>query len=125
MGPITLTAGINEGRDTVRIEIAADGRPLAEANLDAVDLDALIHDLGVLRGAMTEPVTPSLDPHARVDFVRDPAWLVPDAHSGPGGTTLLTLRHPGFGWLGFLLEWERARAIGAALERWSKGPSSG
>jgi len=113
MGRMTFTCGFNENRESGYLEMQEDGQPLARMYFDAATLEDLIRDLARCRSHLTEAVAPELDPGARIETERFPAWRVPDTHSGPG--TVLALRHSGMGWLGFLLEAERAQAIGKAL----------
>ena len=115
MGRMTLETGVSEDRQTAVLEMHEDGNPLAHMLVDASTLEAVIRQLAVLRSQMAEEVTPALDPMSRLEAVPQPAWLVPNQHSGPGGV-LMALRHPGYGWLGFLLEKENAHALGKALQ---------
>jgi hypothetical protein len=124
MARIAIHCAATEDREQVVIEIRDGDRGLAHAILDASDTEALIRRLGQLRAALNDPVPGELDPGARIEFANAPAWKVPDTHSGPSDL-VLALRHPGLGWLGFLLEAERAKEIGTALiETPPKRPSS-
>jgi hypothetical protein len=120
MGRITVFSGLSEDRNTAAVEIREDEKPLAHAIFDAAELEGFIRTLAQLRWHMTEEVSPELDPGARVEYVEWPAWRVPDRHTGPSGTTLLALRHPGLGWLGFLFPHEVGRTVAQALIDWSK-----
>lgn len=115
MGRMTFLAGVSADRDTTVIEMHEDGKPLAHMFVDAATLEGLIRQLGQCRAAMNETVADEIDPGARIETLPSPGWRIPDTHSGPSGTVLMALRHPGLGWLGFLLEEARAREIGAAL----------
>lgn len=116
MGRITVFSGVDENRTTAVLEIREDDKPLAHVTFDAAELEGLIRKLSKLRVHMAEQVAPELDPFSRIDDpVDQPAWKVPDTHTGPANRTMLLFRHPGMGWLGFLLEPERANAISGAL----------
>jgi hypothetical protein len=115
MGRITFHSGVSQDRQQTVLEIHDDGKPLAHIVVDAAMLEGIIRGLGACRSAMAEAVPGELDPGARLEVTPLPAWTIPNRHSGPNGTLLLGLRHPGLGWLGFLLEEERARQIGSAL----------
>jgi hypothetical protein len=108
---MTFAAGIKEGGDTAILEMHEDGKPLAHLYLDAAELEGLIRDLAKIRATMADQVAPALDPGGRLDLERSPAWIA-DTRDG---NAVLALRHPGMGWLGFLLEMEKAQAIGTAL----------
>jgi hypothetical protein len=62
---------------------------------------------------MTEQVVPELEPVFRIATVEEPAWRVSDPM--PDGRRILALRHPGFGWLGFVMLQDRADDIARGL----------
>ena len=115
MGKMTFVSGVSEDKQSAVVEMREDDKALAHMTFDAATLEGLIRRLGECRATMTETVADELDPGSRLEVLPFPAWKVPDTHSGPSGTLLLALRHPGLGWLGFLLEEARARQIGTAL----------
>ena len=82
---------------------------------EASDVELLIHNLARARMALNEPVTPELELGSRVPAESQPAWRVSQQQIGVEQTTLLALRHQGMGWLGFLLERDRAKLIGQAI----------
>ena len=89
------------------------GRALAHVALQAPELDSLVRQLAELRSCLGEPVPRTLDPGARLVALVDPVWQAkplssPDAPDG----VVLALRHPGLGWLGFLLPWPEAAMLG-------------
>ena len=115
MSRMTLTAGLSEDKQTAVVEMREDGNPLAHMIFDAATLEDAIHKLAQARAELADEVPQSLDPGSRLSAIRFPAWRVPDTHNGPSGTMALALRHPGLGWLSFLLEEGRSREIGQAL----------
>jgi hypothetical protein len=118
---VRIKAGLTEDRETAVVQLEQDdGTALGHITLDASGLATFIDEMQQCRSAMVEEVSPQLDPQSRVQTVQSPAWRVPDTHSGGGNGTLLALRHPGLGWLGFLLEKDRALAIADALKRYSR-----
>jgi hypothetical protein len=121
MARMTCTAVPTDDRQSAVLQMHEDGKPLAHMILDAASLEGLIRDLARVRARLAEEVTPELDPGARIDIEASPAWKIPRTHTGPPGV-VLALRHPGVGWLGFLLDKERAQAIGKAL---TKTPPAG
>jgi hypothetical protein len=86
--------------------------PMASALIhDAGQVDDLIAGLEFLRRGMIEQVPPTLDPGSRLDSIIGPAWRATDTPDGP----VLAFRHPGLGWLGFLLPAEGRRQLGEWL----------
>lgn len=115
MGRMTYVCGVTEDRQSVVLEMHEDGKLLAHMLFDGASTELLIENLAKARSALLEEVPQMLDPGARLTPLVSPAWRVPDTHTGPSGTVLLALRHPGLGWVSFLLEEARSREIGQAL----------
>jgi hypothetical protein len=92
------------------------GRALAHVALEAPELDSLVRLLADLRAGLGDPVPASLDAGARLVALVDPAWQarLPSSPDAPEGVTL-ALRHPGLGWLGFLLPPREAAVLGQSL----------
>lgn len=115
MTRMTLATGISEDGQTAVIEMHEDGKPLAHMFVDASSLEEVIERLGDLRAHMAEGVPLDLDPCSRIKATSFPSWRIPDTHSGPDGTVLFALRHPGLGWIGYILDEATARGQGRAL----------
>lgn len=115
MARMTLDKGFSVDRRRALIQMSADGKPLAHMIFDGAALEAQIRDLALFRSNILEPVPEDLDPDTDIEVQRSPAWRIPDVHSGPKQDVMLALRHTGFGWLAFMLEPDRARALGEAL----------
>ncbi|WP_421722923.1 hypothetical protein [Bauldia sp.] len=123
MPRMNLKVTIDEDRNSAIIELYEEETLLGHIIYDASTLDQLISELARIRAELRDVVTPELEPFSRVSGTDYPAWRVPDQHSGPPGTALLTLRHPGLGWLAFLLEPERADDIARALVDYRNPPA--
>jgi hypothetical protein len=99
---------------TARLEFAFEDGHKSSVNMDSADMDALIENFATVRAAMSDPVPEQLDPIPRLPTTEAPKWWVydprPDGH-------MLALRHPGFGWLGFLLPQESALSLAGFLFR--------
>lgn len=78
----------------------------------AEEMDGLIHTLGRFRAGLPEAVNPEIDPNARVEATPQPAIAMRD--QGEEGFEIL-IRHPGYGWLSFLLSDQACEAIAAAM----------
>ncbi len=98
----------------LRIETLIDGASVGWVDTDASGLGQLIELLGAQRAAMSDPVAETLDPRPRLQRTIHPNWWVfdpsPDGHE-------LALRHPGYGWLSFLLGPESAVSLAGYLNR--------
>lgn len=99
---------------TVRLEMLHDGKSMGWVDADAAGVEGFIEILVAHRAAMSDPVPKKLDPIPRLPTTENPNWWVydpkPDGH-------MLALRHPGFGWLGFLLDGESAISLAGFLLR--------
>jgi hypothetical protein len=107
----------SDDRRTATLELLANGRPATQVALTVRELDALIGLLGETRWMLQDAVSaePRHEAASRELMVLDPAWRTEwPIHPSLNGLTL-RLRHPGFGWLTFLLPWNEARALGEWL----------
>jgi hypothetical protein len=108
-------------RNAISLAVISDGEVKAEVLVGARELDSLIAALGEKRWMLPDPV-PSDHATAvssgavkREVMVIDPGWRTElPIHPTLNGLTL-RLRHPGFGWLAFLLPWHEAKALGESL----------
>ena len=92
------------------------GQPLAHVALETPEVDQLMQRLAELRAAMNEAVPAALDPGVRLVLLVDPAWQLKPLLPGKGQDgAVLALRHPGLGWLGFLLPQSKVAALGHGL----------
>ncbi|MGM5026280.1 hypothetical protein AB8B02_08655 [Tardiphaga sp. 862_B3_N4_1] len=112
---MSVVVGLTETGQQAVVEIRQDGAPLAHVLYDGPELEGLIRALAKAREQLPEQVAPALDPGSRIDTLPAPEWFVPDVHNGPADQVMLTFRHPGYGWLGFLLDKEQAQAVSEAL----------
>ena len=113
---------LNDAKDEAILELLEDGKQLGWITFPAEDFDNLIEGLARMRAEMTPPVVPTLDLGSRIDAQIDPSWRIPDSCSEEG--RVLVLRHPGLGWLGFLIPWEKADMMAEWLTRRPGSPSS-
>lgn len=99
----------------LRMELTrvSDGVSVA-GELDAQDVEKFIEAFGAIRAGMSDAVPEKLDPMPRLPTTEHPHWHVYDPR--PEGH-LLAIRHPGFGWLGFLLAEDAATALAGWLLR--------
>jgi hypothetical protein len=113
---MTYTVGISEDGELSAFRLFEEGKALGHITLDPTATSVLITQLAKIRAEMKEGITPELDPGALVPTTElGPAWQVPNIHTANEGTVMLLLRHRGYGWIGYLLEPERAREMGTAL----------
>lgn len=116
MARVRYDVGLTKDRRGAVFQIAEEGTVIGHIILDATDLSGLIELLARARSELANPVSPQLDPGARISTIEHfPGWRVPDTHERPEDGVLLLLRHGGYGWIGYMLEPEGAKAIGAAL----------
>jgi hypothetical protein len=108
-----ITIETDKRRDYLIIGLAKDGKSLAQIRFAASDAEALLLAISEIRAGMKEQVVPELEPMFRIAAIEEPAWRISDP--APDGHRILALRHPGFGWLGFLINQDRADAISRGL----------
>jgi hypothetical protein len=116
---VSLNTFLSEDRQRATLEIHADGTPLAHAIFDPPEFEQLIETLAALRAGMVDEVPREIDPGSRLAAIVDPVWReLPDHDDGK----VLSLRHPGFGWLTFLIPWHEATHIAQQLGRPNSSP---
>ena len=108
MGRMRLGVRPDAARQYVDLQLEDDGKPLGRILFDGASAEKHIRDVGRARAALLDPVTPDLDPGARVDVTVDPRWVIGDRT--PVGRQI-ALRHPGLGWLAFIIPDDEAKAI--------------
>jgi hypothetical protein len=102
-------------QEHVTVEMWMDGTPLGHMFFDGATAEKHIHDMARHRAALSDPVAPDLDPGARLEAQIDPAWRIPPYRYPQG--RLLCLRHPGLGWLSFVLPDKESQAIAEWLTK--------
>lgn len=120
MNKMELRAAADKARECVSVELWMNDAPLGHIQLDAGSLESFIHDLGKHRAALADEVSAEIDPGSRLESIVDPAWRTFDQHSQQELGVALSLRHPGLGWLSFLLPHKSAALLGQWLVDHSK-----
>lgn len=111
MSRVTFNLAVANDGSHARVQISLDGKDVCWGDLEAPELDALIASLAQTRAGLADTVPVNLDPNSRLPAVPDPAYQVGQL----SGTKCLDLRHPGLGWLRFVLPAEEAQKIAQAL----------
>lgn len=122
--------------DTVTIQMTMDGKALGHIVLAPEQVDRFIASLATERARCGTQVPAEPDTGAPLAAVMDPGWTLSavtmtdhlpvgdlSARSGQGAVpsspieagVLLSVRHPGFSWLPFLLSAVQASALASAL----------
>ena len=116
-GKATLVAKRSDDGLQIALEIHVNGTPLAHAFLDGAEIQDAIAMLAAARQSLVETEHPprELEHGSRLVSVTDPIWRIPAGDQN--GMKLLALRHPGIGWLGFLLPPVEAAGIADWLTR--------
>jgi hypothetical protein len=120
--PMRLDVLISPDQRTATIVLRMQDDPLGHMILDAAGLELLIKNLAGARAVMEEPVAREIASGTELISVLDPAWRTrtPPHPSVPG--PLLALRHPGFGWISFVLPDHEARSLGQWLLEHARPP---
>ena len=113
--PMALKVLLAEDGEGAMLEMHHHGKPLGHMTLDAVGLDHLIAVLAGVRARMHPQVPSEIASDTQLNAIIDPAWrtwsLYHPAVAGPA----LALRHPGFGWLSFVIPHQEALSLGQWL----------
>jgi len=100
------------------IELIKDGNPATEVVFSTAEIDSIISSLSQFRRSMT-PNVPAERPTSSLEgTVVDPGIQILTVSPDQGQTEprqLLSLRHPGMGWLSFLLSRAVSASVGHAL----------
>jgi hypothetical protein len=106
-------------KSTATIDLLTNAKPATRIELQASELDAVLAALGEARAIMRDgvPIKTPEQRSARELVILDPAWRAePQLHPSLAGI-FLRLRHPGFGWLTFLLPHHEAQSLGSWLTK--------
>jgi hypothetical protein len=114
MDRMTLSVGRTSDGEGVRLETVRNGKVVGRIVFDAVSTDQCVRNIAKHRAALTDQVSPSLDPGARLQPVTEAAWSV---LPGRDGTVVVAMRDPGLGWCSFSLDPAEAKAMAKRLEK--------
>ena len=111
-GPIRIA--ISSAKDQVYLRTAGNGASETRFSFTATELDELIAALSDARAQLAQLVSfePSAGPNRKEAFEINPAWKITGSPHESVLGVLLRIRHPGFGWLRFMIPFEEARALG-------------
>jgi hypothetical protein len=98
-----------EDSEHVGIQLEEDGKPLGHIFLDGPSAEKVAHDIGRHRAGLKDEVTPELDPNSRLAAIVNPGWKIPGYKLQEG--RILALRHPGLGWVSFVIPEDQAERI--------------
>ena len=111
--PIDISHSLSDDRTTIRLQA-----PAVDAALTVQQLDELVYALVVIRTNMV-PIFPLEWPaDAPVLAAKSPAWFCRAAVETD--ESLLSMRHPGLGWLHFALRKAEAAKLADLLKRQSE-----
>jgi hypothetical protein len=118
-----LRTGLSDDGRTATLEVVMNGNPLGHVILDIPEVEELIHQMAAIRSAMAEAVPDEIEPLARLLAADNPEFAAKIPAHSPRDGVLLALRHPGLGWLAFLLPHPKAEVLGQRLLDLSQPPS--
>ena len=124
---IQLNVQLASNKATIIITVMQRSVALSSAVMESPELDTFIALLSANRAMMADPIPMEQEPTGRTVALYDPVWRARIPRVAPKPGVLLTLRHPGLGWIGSLLPPTEARALGEALCSLSRSavPSEG
>lgn len=115
----SLDVEVSADRTLARLVVNGAAGPVA---LDAAALSAAIDRLGAARMRMLPPVAAARPRTALVDVITDPRWA--SASDVMGGASLLRIRDPRFGWIGYAFPPLVAARLGTILLTQARKASS-
>jgi hypothetical protein len=97
---------------TIPVQIAGREHKLPVA-LNSATVDAVLRGLAVYRAQMPDQPPMRLQPVMKDTPINDPPW----SHGRPflADQSIVSFRHPGYGWLHFALNLQEAAKLGRAL----------
>jgi hypothetical protein len=122
-----VTLALSEDKGTATLDLLTNGTPATGIELQAHELGAIVAAMGEARALMRDavPVTTPEQRSARELVILDPVWRTdPPLHPALSGISL-RLRHPGFGWLSFVLPYHEAQKLGRWLQDNAHPPRNG
>src|SRR5882724_1682785 len=114
-GRATFNVAAKGDGSVVQFEMLIDGKSVGSAELAAQDTEQLLDLLAHARSDLSNEVPDELEDESKLVPVDDPVWSIPDYREADGRP--LFLRHPGFGWMFFLLAEESAKGIAEWLTK--------
>jgi hypothetical protein len=108
---------VSEDHGTAVLKLIANEQPTNEVELSARDMDLLMELLSEARLQLDPPIPmePPREGRVRELVASDPVWRTElPMHPSLSGITL-RLRHPGKGWLTFVLPWHEVKELGEWL----------
>jgi hypothetical protein len=98
------------------IDLVGAGRSSAAIKLSALELEGVLHQIAATRACLAEPVPDEVKEGSGVVAIYNPRWglTVPSGEGVPPGILML-LRHPGLGWISFLVPPDESEALGRSL----------
>ena len=97
----------------LRIAVSSNGTKIPLV-LDSADLEELIAALAAHRAQMADGHPDTIDPGSRHPVVTTP-YFGSTTTGGPPGLRIMTVRHPGFGWLCFGFPNDKALEISGLM----------
>lgn len=111
--PVQINVRMPADKSGIVLSISQDGEDLAFAELSPPDVEEVLELLGKARAELIDHVPTTIDRGTRMKLIVEPGWSTP-ANPSPDGKAF-AIRHPGYGWFGFLFNWTEAKRLAAYL----------
>jgi hypothetical protein len=115
MTQFSMTALPSEDRTTAKLVLELGPDVRLEANLDVAAIDQAIDSLARVRASLVPPIPAKVTSGDRVSVRTDYKWQVREGKIED--RRILSLRHPGFGWLNFAMPDDDAKDLAQWLTR--------
>jgi hypothetical protein len=104
-----------DDKSSVTIELWQEGKPLGHILLAGSEAEGFCQSVAEARKKLADEVSVEIDPGSRLAALYDPMYATTVGHSQGEHGVLLLLRHPGLGWLPFLLPHTHAADLAQRL----------
>ena len=116
MGKVELRFRLSDGGERVEMMTAVDGNPKIQTRWSADDIDGLVRVLSSLRADMATGVARERPGPNKARAVAEPRLAM--SKGGEGGSIVLSLRHPGLGWIDYEFSRDRLADMYGPGMRW-------
>ena len=120
-GHMSLRTWFDKDRQEVAFQIQEGDKAWGHVTVELPEFTDLMGHLAEYRMKFSEPVPRQIDPGTRSEATVSPVWSVTTLTNPPegveAGSVLLQIRHPGYGWLSFVVPPKDAMTLSRGLEK--------
>jgi hypothetical protein len=115
MDRMVMKVWTTDDKEHVGVQLEQNDKALGYILFDGASAEQHMHNVARHRAELNDGVAPDLDPGARLEAIVDPTWRTPKYRLQEG--RILSFRHPGLGWLTFVVPDKEAASIAEWLTK--------